>query len=234
MGVFRPLVCVGAQDERQARWVHDRVEEIVERHNVMDWRAAKSALINSDEYLVAFGCGLSVMTHVGDEAAGLWEEHFLGKANTPEVLRQKAGIAGTGVIDNCAVAAKFAKDFRQAPHVDELAARLAKLETASFLLFLIDREAIQTFGAESLDFFMGTLLRDVARHLAADGIDPEQFHGLFVDRLKEYFNIELTQNDLRSATNVYVKRVAEILNRKRNIVFEAGLRVCPERSCWIA
>lgn len=51
-------MCVGAQDQRQAHWAHDRVEEIVERHNPVDWAVAKSALINSDEYLVASDAGL--------------------------------------------------------------------------------------------------------------------------------------------------------------------------------
>ena len=52
-GVFRPLLFVGAQDSKQARWVHDRVEEIAERKSPTDWRDAKSALINDDEYAIA-------------------------------------------------------------------------------------------------------------------------------------------------------------------------------------
>ena len=56
-GAFRPLLCVGAQDGKQAGWVHDRVEEIAEQHNPADWRDAKSALIYSDEYAVASEAG---------------------------------------------------------------------------------------------------------------------------------------------------------------------------------
>lgn len=56
-GMFRPLLCIGAQDMKQALWVHDRVEEISETCSSKGWTDAKSKLINSDEYAVASDAG---------------------------------------------------------------------------------------------------------------------------------------------------------------------------------
>ena len=56
-GVFRPLMCIVSQDEKQANWVHGRVEEIVQERDPMDWKDAKSILANSDEYVVASDTG---------------------------------------------------------------------------------------------------------------------------------------------------------------------------------
>ena len=69
-GAFRPLLSVGAQDQKQASWVHIRVEEIAATCASTGWAEAKSKLINSDQYRMSADNGFerAIMQALGHEA----------------------------------------------------------------------------------------------------------------------------------------------------------------------
>lgn len=48
-GALRPLARITSHNETQAKWVHDRVEEIVEAQDQADWKYHISKTVSSDE-----------------------------------------------------------------------------------------------------------------------------------------------------------------------------------------
>jgi len=167
-GAFRPLICLSAQDERQARLVHDRVENIVEQSDPAKWKDA--------EFKIAIVAAETDAKHSGadkDNPVACPNRDASGSASTSPMRSPKKLITsededayGTELIDLAKRAAKEA----MAPELDELrqkiqsqAARGVDLAGPRFAK-LITAEDEQAYGPD---------LIDLAKRAAKEAMDPE-------------------------------------------------------------
>jgi hypothetical protein len=208
LGMFRPLICIRAPDEQRACWTHNRFEEIAEQHDPSDWNNVKLKLV-SDAVRLSTAHEDIMSSATSFEATVKFAEHWI-----------------LGSLDQASSVAASLQNKKSTLFSGEIL-RQARVETAAFLLFYVQRFAFTKFGEEFRDVFMEVLIINITDRLQAEGIDPNQFEKLLIERFDEYNDQKWwpDKGEGRKGTLYweFCNRIADIFGPRKDIMFNALL-----------
>jgi len=131
-----------------------------------------------------------------DKDDTVWDD-FLGVPNTNAVLEDKAKVVAHLIVTSCLFAPAHAGMVRKSnPTIrfGEEEVRQAVLETAAFLVCLVDRLAPGLLNSEDVPIFMDALIHGVPSNLRArKGIDATSVQLLLDGRIEEYAQHQLSE-----------------------------------------
>jgi hypothetical protein len=238
-GAFRPVLNVIAEGEEHARWVHDRVEEIVERHNPTDWRHLVLQFANQEtenDTRKTEAATTEIESEPSEGASNVLTRPPLHKVakinwpksspNTKEVLEDKAKTVASWISNRCDIGLQLA--LRDNPP-DESKIREAIAETGAFLFSLVDHYyATVLLRQDDRNVFYSALEDYLTEALQEKGVDPKTFSELLEKRWEEYEQYPLQPEEKdgpRKGTLFWEfgKILMSTLGMKRDIIFQTIL-----------
>ncbi len=222
--VLHPMLCAPAAAEIEARAVHERVRDAVERLTPQEWAAA----ISPDPAPQADAAARAAAEREADasgrrDAADDPWAAFRGKRNSPEVLTAKTDVVAhlvssrshTGLDFALELAAKF-----KIPPANDQGRRQALAETAAFLIAMVEPAAQRSLNVGLSVMFVQGLVLAVAHRLVEKGmeLEPGDFLDLYRSRRAEYAHYGPDKVGWK-----FADEVAEALGIKKNAMFNVML-----------